>query len=283
MDRRAEKAIELVEQAQTLGLRLEFDSGLLLLVRRKGSSAGAFIAELGGYLSDVRRLIERRAIAARANEFLGQRIWSAEGEGVLAGASSDGELSVTIRREGAQRPLTLTSKAEALLLILDDDGREDGLHTPQPKPVRAIERWPEPAVDLFTRAQTLGLRLAFDSGLLTVVKPKDSNHDVFIAELGGYLSDVRRLIERRAIAARANEFLGQRIWSAEGEGVLAGASSDGQLVVTIHREGVPETVTTAVEMLLFLLNEDGREDGDGPKSAQSPRGFFARLRGPRKD
>jgi hypothetical protein len=137
MDRRTEKAIELVERSQTLELRLEFDTGILVLVKPKGSSNGDFIAELGKYLPDVRRLVERRAMAARANEFLGRQIWSQDGEGVLASASGDGELSVTILREGFQHPQTLTAKAEALLFVLDEEDFANGASAPhddKPKP-----------------------------------------------------------------------------------------------------------------------------------------------------
>jgi hypothetical protein len=136
---REERARVVVERAEKFGLRLGLDFGLLIVKRMESGDLerqDALIAELGKYLGDVRRLVEKRAIGGRANDFIGQRIWSADGEGVLAGASGDGALEVTVNKEGFRHPLTLTAKAEGLLIIVDEE-KADGASSPHdddPKP-----------------------------------------------------------------------------------------------------------------------------------------------------
>jgi hypothetical protein len=134
---------------------------------------------------------------------------------------------------------------------------------------------------LMGRAKKLGLRVEFDSGLITVVTPPapgdPERQDAIIAELWKYRSDVRRLVEGRASAARASELLGQRIWSEYGEGVLASASGDGALVIDVAREGFrnSQTLTANAESLLVIVVE--RADG-----AASPRNEEAKPAQPRR-
>jgi hypothetical protein len=136
---RDERARVVVERAEKFGLRLDLDSGLLIAKRLESGDLerqDAIIGELGKYLADVRRFVEKRAIGARANDFIGQRIWSADGEGVLASASVDGALEVTANNEGFRHPQTITANAEGLLIIVDEE-EADGTLSPQddePKP-----------------------------------------------------------------------------------------------------------------------------------------------------
>lgn len=134
---RSEKSQVLLERAEKLGLRLELDSGLLIVKRMESGDLerqDVLVAELGKYLEDVRRLVEKRAIGARANDFIGQRIWSADGEGVLASGSCDGALTVTVVKEGLRHPQTLTAKAEGLLIIVDEEQADGTSSPPNEKP-----------------------------------------------------------------------------------------------------------------------------------------------------
>jgi hypothetical protein len=82
MDRN-EKVHESIERATRLGLRLEFDSGLVLVKpteSRDPERQRETITELGKYLRDIRMLVKRRATGARTKAFDGQRIWSEEGK-----------------------------------------------------------------------------------------------------------------------------------------------------------------------------------------------------------
>ena len=116
-----EKAKELIERAKKLGLRLEFDTGLIVAKSTGSGDPTAqddIIAELGKYIHEVRRLVARRAMAVRAKEFLGQRIWSEEGEGVLASASGDGDFSISLERDGSRHSHTVSVRAESMLIVL---------------------------------------------------------------------------------------------------------------------------------------------------------------------
>ncbi len=144
------------------------------------------------------------------------------------------------------------------------------------------------------RAEKLGLRVEFDSGLLAVVTPPapgdPERQDAVIAELGKYRSNIRRLVvEGRASAARANELLGQRIWSQYGEGVLASASGDGSLTIKVAREGFrnSQTLTANAQSLLVIVvkGADGAASphNEEAKPVEPRRGIFKRLRGSRED
>jgi hypothetical protein len=126
---RMEKAVEVLARAERVGLRPEFDSGLLVVKRAVSGDPTRqddIIAEIGKYLTEVRRLVYHRAMAVRANDFFGQRIWSEEGDGVLASASIDGNLAITMTKEGFRHRQTVTSKPESLFIIVDE-AKADGV------------------------------------------------------------------------------------------------------------------------------------------------------------
>jgi hypothetical protein len=119
-----QKQIELlIARAERLGLHLEFDCGLLIVKRTESNEPemqDEALAELGNKLSDVRRLVYLRAVAARAKEFLGQRIWTEEGEGKLASAQGDGTLAISIERKDLRHLQTVTANVESLLIIVEN-------------------------------------------------------------------------------------------------------------------------------------------------------------------
>ncbi len=140
MDFRSEKAKALVESAEKRGLKVDFDSGLILVTRAKSADPDktlaqeAVIEELGKYLPDVRRLLTQRAIGRRANELLGRPIFCTEGWGTLASASGDGGLSIEITKEDFRRPQTLLANSESLLILVElDAAPSSGEATSEPK------------------------------------------------------------------------------------------------------------------------------------------------------
>jgi hypothetical protein len=155
--------------------------------------------------------------------------------------------------------------------------------------------------ELMKCAEKLGVRLEFRSGLNVAVKQTESGdperQDAILAELVKHIGDVRRSVERRAMAAHANELLGERIWCPEftmkegnaSEG--ASASGDGALMISVDNERFrnPQTLTSNAESLLIVLDEEEAEGAaspynEEPKSAQPRRGIFERLRrGSRED
>jgi hypothetical protein len=139
------KVNELIDRAEKAGIRLEFDSGLnVAKLTESGDPDGqcAILAELWKHLSEVRRLIEARAIGARAKKFVGQRIFCEFGEGTLVGASYDGILRISTSREIRHvheedvhsSQVTLASNAQGLLIVLVDDGPETGASSPDNEP-----------------------------------------------------------------------------------------------------------------------------------------------------
>ncbi len=135
---RDEEVEKLMQGCEEVGLRLKCDSGLVVI---EGMAAvdperrQAIKAQLWRYRTDVRNLLEKRAIAIRAKDFVGQRIWFEDATGVLTDAGIDGVLSITIERPGFSRPQTVTSDSRNLQIIVEE--RADGAASPrndEPKP-----------------------------------------------------------------------------------------------------------------------------------------------------
>jgi len=122
MDRN-EKLAGLISRAENLGLRLEFDSGLMRVTLSGPTNyrQEEVVKELSKFLPELRRCLELRAISARANALVGQRLWSPEfGEGTVAGGDASLGLTASFQKEGARRPQTIgVSGGEVLILILD--------------------------------------------------------------------------------------------------------------------------------------------------------------------
>jgi len=138
----AEKAIEVLTRAERHGLHLEFDSGLLVAKRTESGDPQMqddIIAEIGKHLRAVRRLVSLRAVAVRANAFVGQRTWSEEGEGVLASGSGDGDLAITITKEGFRHRQTVAVNAESFLVIVHE-AKADGAPSTDDEPTSETPR-----------------------------------------------------------------------------------------------------------------------------------------------
>ena len=153
MDRR-EKAQELIEQSEKLGVRLESRGGLIVAVKQTSGHPerqDAVIKELVRRFTDVRPLVERRAMAAYASELLGARILYPEFslmevtamEGELESASGDGAVTISVIKEGFRHPKVLmTARAENLLIVLDEE-EADGAASPEnerPKSQQPLRR-----------------------------------------------------------------------------------------------------------------------------------------------
>jgi hypothetical protein len=269
----------LIERAMTLGVQLEFDSPLLFAKLTKTGDPGqsAIITEIGKSLRHVRRVLGRRATAARAKNFVGARIWSAEyGEGVLE-LSTDDELQISIQVPGDRTRRMIGCDAAALLIVLDDWA--EGASSPgDDEPI---------SDDLLERAANLAVRLKFDCGLIFAVvkwaEQDDPRQGVIIPELAKSIGHVRRLVERHAVATRGKNFVGARIWFEGREGVLAEIESAGGLLVAMPDS---QMLTANAESLLFLLDADGASSRrrDESSSEQPRKGILERLhRGSRKD
>jgi hypothetical protein len=150
---RTEKASELIEEAEQLGVHLKsVVPNLAFAVKQMvtgdlAERQEAICIELAKYLPEVRRLTELHAIAVRARAFIGKKILLRDGhgllegtdgygtgqrvsivrEGVLKDVGGSGELTISVVRDGNSQ--TVTARAEDLLIVLDDEG-EAGASSP---------------------------------------------------------------------------------------------------------------------------------------------------------
>lgn len=155
MDRN-EKVNELIARAEKAGLRLQFDSGLVLVKRTEsGDPDGqrAIIAELWRYLGEVRHLVEAHAIGERAKGLAGRPIWCEFGPGTLLGGGGGGALRISTSQEmrlaheeeAHRSKIAITCDAKALLIILDEEGVDvasssDGQQAPERPKTGFFER-----------------------------------------------------------------------------------------------------------------------------------------------
>lgn len=134
---RSEKAREVIQQTEDLGLKLKFDSGLMVAVKGTidheqcehiveelaGNPGTPTQPNVAGYLLPyVRTILLRRAIAARASQCMGRRVWSPEfGWGTVVG--TDGVLgTLTVEVENsAGRKSRVSATAEAVVVIVADE------------------------------------------------------------------------------------------------------------------------------------------------------------------
>ena len=141
---RGERVQQLMQEAENVGLRLEFDCGLLVVEQAQSANPDrqeAIIAQLAKYAADVHRLLERRAAGARAAAFVGGRIWGEMGPGILIRGLENGELTVRVsaemRRsdqfETRQSQVSIGAEAQNLLIIIAAAPASPGEPTPEPR------------------------------------------------------------------------------------------------------------------------------------------------------
>src|ERR1700689_4223092 len=181
----AEEGIEeaLFKRTESLGLQLEYDSGFLIVARpesadQRDDSAeveATLLEQLGNRLADVVRIALAKSRAARAQAFIDRQVFvpSIQFFGTLKSCSAEGIVKVGYRRENFKDPelddvdLVHCGSGGDLLVIVDDE---------RPAPIaRSSFSWIEPTThaeervrQLFERADSVGLTLAADSGLVLV-------------------------------------------------------------------------------------------------------------------
>jgi hypothetical protein len=119
---RTVKAKVVMERAENFGLRLKFDSGLIVVEQAATADpeiCAVMVEELGRYLGEIRSHLERCAIATRAKGLRGQRIWFPEcGEGRLTDVQGDGQLIALVKQDESRSPLNVSVQAEDILILL---------------------------------------------------------------------------------------------------------------------------------------------------------------------
>lgn len=124
MDRN-EKVNELVKRLENLGLRLQFDCGLMTAIEAQEGDPERrrmLMEELGKYFRELFNVLRHGAISARANELRGQSVWSPEfGEGVVVGADGGGGLTISFQNSALRSPQTIRVNADSVLIVVQKD------------------------------------------------------------------------------------------------------------------------------------------------------------------
>jgi hypothetical protein len=134
----------LIEQARHIGVRVEFDSGLVIAKRTlpRDPKQDKVLAELAKWFKHLRPLLIERAIGARAKDLVGQRIWYADGEGTLISLSDSGAAVISLGTEVQTRhdeevrrvQTSITAKADSLMIVLDEEAAgASSPHNEQPR------------------------------------------------------------------------------------------------------------------------------------------------------
>ena len=143
---RSDKARELIERAQRMGIRLEMDKRLMLLrvsPSASGEDSRAFITEqILKYLPEIREIVEVRETSIRARELLGRPTLSAErGAGILVDAPDDGGLAISINKGCSTSQTQIMEHAKNLVIVVEEDTGE--VRTPlatEPSPSKPARR-----------------------------------------------------------------------------------------------------------------------------------------------
>jgi hypothetical protein len=247
------KARELLERAEQLGIRVEYDSGLV--VARRSATADPYAVQifrltiegLGKYIVAVRRLAMGRAQAARLSEFIGGQIFVPGPEiivGTLKSIAQDGAFTVSYRTtiRDIERELTCSCRADGCLIAVGMSERvacstdfrlvqhrraSDGLHYGDECP-RCAEEYGVPqkasenirgtTLELVNRAEKLGMVLRYDSGLVIAGPGAIGREQAETAEivrlLGSRLVELHQVMAARARAARGADLVGQEVFIA---------------------------------------------------------------------
>jgi hypothetical protein len=141
---REEKATEVLQRAEKLGIRLTFESGLIFAEppAEAESEVIAMVTEqVVKYLPEVHPILSRRNTGVRAKDFVGQRIWSHEfGEGKLESAEPNGELVITVNQDGWRSSRMFTVRGSDILILLDKETNAAAASS-SPEPLRPAKPW----------------------------------------------------------------------------------------------------------------------------------------------
>jgi hypothetical protein len=267
----------LFKRIESLGLRLEYDSGFLIVARSAsadqsqdddGEVEEAMLEELGKHLPDVAHVAVGKARGARGQNFVGSQVFvpSLKTFGMLKSVGEDGIARVAYSRENYKDPelpdvdVTHTGSGADLLLVLDDEGP-----VPASKPSFtwiADERLRQ----LFARACQAGIRVEHDSGL-TLVKlravdgvEREAVKEI-IRELGAKLGDVYPLMAARARGERGGNFVGRRVLVPaffNVFGVIEGSAYDGSVTVRYRDRHTKSELTCRCSGADLLVVPDKR-------------------------
>jgi hypothetical protein len=288
----------LIDRTEKLGLRVDYDSGFLVVTRparpeQKQENAAemrqVIIEQLGGCVGELFGFAVSRARGARGKDFLGQQVFLPVLQivGTLADCSSDGIVTVSCRRtnnEGRISNMNYIGRSGDDLLIIVDGGERSDRTPPTAFPRITSEKLRR----LLERTDSVGLRLEHDSGFVIAKCLAMGNVEREVAEatfrqIGESMREVFGHTVARARGIRGKDFIGQQVFVQEFDalGVLEGCSNDGSLTVTYQDKHMDSRRTCFCKGDGLLIIVDGDQTAvraplDGPKSKPAARNWLRR-------
>jgi len=268
----------LFKRIEALGLRLEYDSGFLIVARSASAASQrdrddeeieqAVIEQMGKNLRELSIFALGQALSARGKDFLGAQVFisSIRNFGRLQAVGEDGVVNVSYRRESFKNPevgvdVIHSGSGADLLLILNDQ---------EPAPTTSFT-WidDEKLRGLFERAAEAGLRLQHDSGF-TLVKwcavdgVEGEVVEEIIREVGARLDGIYSVTSARARGERGSHFVGRRVLVPEFFNVFGSIVSsevDGKVTVKYsdRHTGSQHTSWCRGDDLLIVPDEDAAQ------------------------
>jgi hypothetical protein len=269
----------LFKRIESLGLRLEYNSGFLVVTRSAsdqrrdddGEVEESLLEQLGNHLPDVARIAIGKARAARARAFLGQRVFvpSIKEFGRLMDCSADGIVRVSYRTtsfKDPERDVDLMHSVrgdEHLMIIASREppvlNSKTSLFWITSEPLRRLN-------ELLTRAAAAGIRLEHDSSFaLVTLHPVQGVErkviDGLITELGARLSEISPRLAAHERGERGADFVGKRVFVPDLSrfGKFVSCGDDGKVSITYCEKYTRSEMTGWVQGNLLLVVPDERE------------------------
>lgn len=118
---RMEKANALMKNAESLGVVFELNAGVVELKPVPIDEVTAImLQDLETYLTEIRSILEKRALSVRGKELIGRRIRSSEfGDGTITDAHGDGIVAVRTQPplDSNANPLSIAAPLKTLLIL----------------------------------------------------------------------------------------------------------------------------------------------------------------------
>ena len=287
MDAR-KKALEAIGRAEQSGMRVEYDSAITVVHRRPTKDGDVLevedkiLRQLAAHLREVEQIVRGRARAARGKELAGHQAFAVDHQilGTIERCAGDGLVVRYLANEGeeSERQAAHFCDADRSLII-----RTGGGHSAAPSDFPASVS--EETREFLKRAEKQGVRFEWDCFLfarfpaerrvtartiqnLDPPPPARSGLDSWVLRESpwiGRLNEISRLTLDRARAARANDFVGEIIFSPtieaiepgfDAKGMVTGSSSGGsEFSVATRNHWGPITVSCNARDLLVVLDE----------------------------
>jgi len=304
-----EKTTALIARAQGFGLRLEYRSGFLIVMRPTSTDRrredlvemeDGIVGQLGARLAEVRARVIAATRAARGREFIGERVFiplvgigergrgDREGRvttsqitGKLVAWSDEGTLTVShveVRDDERTEHTTCLAFDEAFIVVAagDQPNRAPSFASIGDEKIRR-------ALD---RGQSIGLSLELDRGFTVAkwnVAPGDQDTGEEILRELGRPRGLLRILEGIARGATGSEFVGRRafVCPVDSFGIVKSCDSDGRVDVEYFDKNLGSRATCQFtgDDLLIVLDAEAAGQAAGSGASPAPKSWLRRAFG----